>query len=130
MKNKIYIPWSKIDEDFDHLFFSIARGHIKFEAVYGIPRGGLILAVMLSHRLGIPLLLNVEDVILYNKQSKKVLIVDEIVDSGKTVKNYSNFGYIASLYVRYSSGVVPDFFSEKIMTDDWLVFPWEEKISI
>ena len=51
----------------------------KFTGVYGIPRGGLCLAVSLSHYLNIPLLELPQD---------NCLIVDDIYDSGKTLEKY------------------------------------------
>ena len=48
---------------------------LKFQ-VYGIPRGGLIVAVLVSHKLGIPLITSLRDM-----YGKKFLVVDDIVDT-------------------------------------------------
>ena len=52
--------------------------------IFGIPRGGLVLAVRLSHLLDIPLLIKDP---LSNEAIGNVLIVDDISDSGRTLIN-------------------------------------------
>lgn len=93
----------------------------KFTGVFGPPRGGLILAVMLSHRLKIPMLLAPTD---------GCLIVDDICDTGaamqkyhdtKTLHNYT----IATICKKPQSTVDPDYHTYNIDNDVWAVFPWE-----
>lgn len=68
-----------------------------FDYVIGLNRGGLIPAVMLSHRLDVPMLaLNwqtrdsdlrkIPNTIKNLIKDKNVLIVDDIIDSGETFK--------------------------------------------
>ena len=89
--------------------------------VYGVPRGGLILATLLSYKLDIPLLLNA---------SKGCLIVDDIADSGRTLLHYTendtqfNKYFIATMFYHKRSIVTPNYYKfEK--TDKWIIFPWE-----
>src|SRR3989344_1396800 len=56
-------------------------GERNFKSIYGVPRGGLILGVVLSHRLGLPLKLKVEEL------DQETLVVDDIADSGRTLEN-------------------------------------------
>jgi hypoxanthine phosphoribosyltransferase len=99
----------------------------KLDAVYGIPRGGLVLAVMLSHKLDLPLLLSLDEVLLYKKQEKVVLILDEISDSGKTLKMYKQLTQFPSytLYIREGTETIPEVYGTSIGSKDWLNFPWE-----
>jgi hypoxanthine phosphoribosyltransferase len=56
-----------------------------------------------------------------------VLVIDDICDSGITFIEADAFGFrTASLALRYTSSFMPDFYSEKINDDRWLVFPWEK----
>lgn len=89
----------------------------KFVGVYGIPRGGLCLAVTLSHYLNIPLLDLPQD---------NCLIVDDIYDSGKTLEKYKN--YKNSSYFVLISKKTPSWFDcfLKIETEDWIIFSWED----
>ena len=92
--------------------------------VYGIPRGGMILAVYLSYKMNIPLLL---------APYENCIIIDDISDSGETLKHYrynssgqeSHKYHIVTMYYNESSAVKPDYF-RYYKTDKWIVYPWEE----
>lgn len=96
-----------------------------FTGVYGIPRGGSVLAAWLSHKLYLPLLSNPEP---------GCIIIDDICDSGKTLTeclNSSEAGddchnFITVMFYRKGScdDSVDYFF--KLKGDDWIVFPWEQ----
>jgi len=90
----------------------------RFKSVCGIPRGGLVPAVYLSHLLDIPLV---------QKPEKESLICDDISDSGETLKMYRNMRYsIATIYYHKQSIVEPDIWVYE-KTDKWIKFPWEIK---
>ena len=95
-----------------------------FEAIYGIPRGGLIIAVMMSHKLHIPLITS-----LNGMYGKKFLIVDDIADTGKTLEKSKklevcNKAKYATIHYHKQSVVEPEYWvSEK--GDRWIVYPWE-----
>ena len=102
----------------------------KIEYISGIPRGGLIPAIMLSHKLDIKYL-PFDQVKKYCKQhpvekNENILLIDDICDSGVTMKEYSNQFLTATLCMRYISETIPDYYGEKIKDDRWIVFPWEE----
>jgi len=92
-----------------------------FNSLYGIPRGGSVVAVYLSHLLNIP-------IVATNKIAKDTLICEDIVDSGNTLlgykKRYSK-NVFASLFVR-NAGVQPNYCIINA-EDYWIVFPWELK---
>ena len=79
MTQKMYsYLWPEFEEDIRKIA-EWAKGQ-NFQNVYGIPRGGLIIAVMLSHLLDIPIVLSKKDV------TKRSLIVDDIIDKGGTME--------------------------------------------
>lgn len=84
--------------------------------VYGIPRGGNILATMISYYYDIPLL---------QAPCKGCIVVDDIADTGETLLHYKAKGYyITTMYYHKQSKVVPDYwYKEK--TNEWIVYPWE-----
>ena len=86
--------------------------------VFGPARGGLTLAVMLSHRLHVPMLMAPCD---------GCLIVDDICDSGDTMWHYRKTleCKIATMYYVRESAVTPDFWMFEKKQGDWVVFPWE-----
>lgn len=77
-----------------------------------------------------------------NKISKlktPFLLVDDIVDSGTTLKHFQNksgfkFGkdfHVASLFwcEENSPNLQPTFYHSKKYKKDWIVYPWERKIT-
>ena len=75
-KSKIYYSWGEIEELVELLCLQIVKSGIQITDIYGLQRGGLIPAVMLSHKLGIPMTQDIK--------KPNLLIVDDICDSGET----------------------------------------------
>lgn len=119
--NKIYLSWEDFGIMVDNLVKKIKKSRLKFDGVYGIPRGGLIIAVCLAHKLNIPL--------LYVTPSPDDLVVDDISDTGKTLYSY-DYKKTACLFTTPWTKTEPDFWvGEKLKKKDWIVFPWEEECS-
>lgn len=128
---KLELKWSEISDLVFHLGMRIRDSGKEFDRIIGVPRGGLILAVMLSHQLDIPLeqLDPLKPLPLYPKDIERTLIVDEICDSGKTLSIMSKNNEAATfavLYYNVSSQYEPDFAAKTDFLDKWLVFPWEQ----
>jgi len=92
----------------------------------------------MSHRLGIKHMtidhLEKLEVIIeefnLNIDNKSILIVDDISDSGQTLKHYKKQGYTtATIDVRNTTITKPDYYCNWLDTPDWIVYPWEEKDS-
>jgi hypoxanthine phosphoribosyltransferase len=136
---KKYINWEDIDKQVSNLASQInSNTGIEVDYVVGIPRGGLILAVMLSHKLGIKhmtvdhLEKLEEDIMMpnFDINKRKILIVDDISDSGQTLKTYKQQGHTtATLDVRNTTITKPDFYCNWLENTDWIVYPWERKDS-
>ena len=89
-----------------------------FSGVYGIPRGGLCLAVALSHSLNIPLLSEIKD---------GCLVVDDVYETGRTLNQVIDIPHITTFV--WFSKVTPKGWKavEIAKTGEWLVFPWESR---
>ncbi len=120
--NKIYLSWELFGLMADRLVTNIKKSKTKFDGVYGIPRGGLILAVCLAHKLNLP---------FRQKCTKNSLLVDDISDTGKTLSLEGGcYKKIATLYTTTWTMIQPDFaISLKQDKGDWIIFPWEEYIN-
>jgi hypoxanthine phosphoribosyltransferase len=129
---KIYITWSEIEELTDILCSQITESGIVFETIFGLQRGGLIPAVLLSHKLGIPM--------TKGTISHTTLIVDDICDSGETFLEFSKryqteFAFpfnlkFACLHFKPQTSIFnPDFSANKFLSDSWIVYPWEREDS-
>jgi hypoxanthine phosphoribosyltransferase len=119
MKAKKHIDWNYFHSMCEKLANKVK--HANFKAVYGIPRGGLIPATIISHYLDIPLLTEYDD---ENTGVYDVLVIDDIADSGNTLKELNYLRRRATLFVnKERCKHYPDFFVEE--TDEWVVFPYE-----
>ena len=129
---KLYVTWEQIEQDVDKIVSDLLK-HADIDYVVGIPRGGLIIAVMISHRLGvkhmtIDHLEKLEEFDL-DIDKKKILIVDDISDSGQTLKRFRKEYTTATLDVRNTTIAIPQFYVNWLDNADWIVYPWERKDS-
>ena len=118
--------WYEFDSDMNKLVKEILYDK-KLKYVVGIPRGGLPIAVSLSHLTNLECLSGFD----VNKLSssfttKELLIVDDISDSGRTLRLVSNLNFkTATLFTRTTS-VTPPTYTVNVLDDRrWVLFPWE-----
>tara|TARA_R100000951_G_scaffold88755_1_gene76860 strand:+ start:1741 stop:2127 length:387 start_codon:yes stop_codon:yes gene_type:complete len=114
---KRYISWEEVEILVNILHDNILESDEDFDTVMGLPRGGLIPAVMLSHKLGLPY-----------KLDGNALVIDDICDSGKTLKTIQSPTAVLH-YKPHTSIIEPTFYACKFESDDWIVYPWENKDS-
>jgi len=127
---KAYVSWDDIELDVEKIVAQISD----VDYVVGIPRGGLIIAVMISHRLDIKHMtidhLEKLEEFGLDIDKKRILVVDDISDSGQTLKRFIKEGYTtATLDVRHTTVAVPEHYANWIDNADWIVYPWERKDS-
>ena len=121
MIEKYFVTWDDIETFVNVFIDQVKLENKKFTGVYGLPRGGLVFAVMLSNRLGIPMLIAPTD---------GCLIVDDIADSGKSLSHFTendtqfNKYYIATMFYHQRSEVKPHYYMHN-KENRWIVFPWE-----
>jgi hypoxanthine phosphoribosyltransferase len=143
---------SDFDRDIESLIKQIKPHAEKYDYIVGIARGGLIPAVYLSHALGLPMrtvtwstfhnhqvkehALDIADDVL---SGKKVLIVDDILDSGETFRELMadweialDMVDVAVLIYNNQQSTIPTYHGWEIdrsVITDWIVFPWESTCS-
>lgn len=110
------ITWLDIEEQ----AHSIAgRWQGKVRGVYGVPRGGVPAAVYVAGLLDLPVLGSPTEL-----ERSKVLVVDDLVDSGATAKRYRG-GPFDALFRKSTS---PERYApQAALRDGWLTFPWEQQ---
>ncbi len=118
----------------------------KFDKIIAISRGGLIAARILSDLLSIPIshitiesyknlkqkkTVTITEVPSARFYNQRILLVDEIADSGKTFKRavsyFKNFQLkkisTLALYIKSHCHPCPEYFANQI--DAWIIFPYE-----
>ena len=109
-------------EEFDKSVELIANKckFLEFTGIYGVPRGGLCLAVALSHKLKIKLI---------SEPIKNSLIVDDIYETGLTLTTFKDIEG-AMFFVLFSK-VKPSWWNTVFISkkSEWIVFPWENTLN-
>ncbi|MCS7109734.1 MAG: phosphoribosyltransferase family protein [Candidatus Micrarchaeota archaeon] len=151
---RYYVSWEKIENMCFDIANQIGKRNVKIDKIIAISRGGLIPGRILSGLLKNKNLSTIR-VTFYTKPGvtkdkphlaedlstdvtdQVVLVVDDVVESGKTLsltKNYliergAKKVYTAALFDKYVEGkekfLSPDFYSEKI-ENKWIIYPWEK----
>lgn len=154
MKKYLYYTWDELTEDVRNLAHEI-RVEFNPTKVVGLVRGGEIPGVMMSHmfnRPHTPLKWSKRDfherdfglwldLVKQACDGTKILIVEDIVDSGDTLREMKELAFryfkpvlwennlkFASLFYNVDQNITVDFYVRKIhrCTDDrWIMFPYE-----
>ena len=142
--------WSRIYDMLLDLAGRIRKDGFKPDIIVGISRGGWPPARVLSDLLSNPNVANVRaefylgiaetgseptltQPVSVKTRGKKILIVDEVADTGKSLKMVREHivqegakeARTVTVYYKPWSIVRPDYFAKE--TSDWIVFPWEIK---
>ena len=91
--------------------------------IYTFMRGGLPMAVHLSHFLNLSIVIDGLQDDRFPLIAEETLVVDDIADTGKTLYGYQKCP-IATLFYKPRSIVKPTFYVRE--TTNWIVFPWEK----
>lgn len=116
--NRIRLTYKDLYEDVDHLAEHIRSSGkmIQYTSIYAVPRSGVPVALMLGAKLGLP---------LADELRNDSLIVDDLIDSGKTLEQFSELNNnIAILYSKPHSPLKADFPTKVLQ--GWIEFPYED----
>ena len=148
---KLWYDWKEMRRDVNTLCREIVLDKFDPEVVVGISRGGLLPGVMMSHWLNKPfkpIKASLRDFpewedYLPRKTDERVLIVDDICDSGETfarMKSYIKGPRLnqplelptevrfASLWWNNECDFEPHYYAQECAKDSediWIHFPWE-----
>lgn len=144
----MFYSFENYSADIKKLLDEINTDGASYDYIVGVVRGGSIPATCLSYHLGIPMR-NVSWSTYHKNQmkesaldiaedimdGKKVLVVDDILDSGRTITELiEDWGVrrdqfdLAVLIWNVGQDINPDFFARKIDREsnkDWITFWWE-----
>ena len=114
-----YLSWCEFDKSVEYIADKCK--FLEFSGIYGIPRGGLCLAVALRHKLKINLM---------SEPIKNSLIVDDIYETGITLKAFKHIEG-AMFFVLFSK-VSPTWWNSVQISEknEWIVFPWENPLNL
>lgn len=130
---KIKYSWQEFGNDLNRIAGMLmeykthlkAINGIELKKIYGIPRGGLPLAVCLSYRLGLELITDKD------KIDSATLVVDDICDTGETFRKLmtGRKGITFSIFTNQNSKYFVTLVYKLTDGSSWIVFPWETEAS-
>ena len=140
------VSWDQFHRDARALAWRLA-GEGPFHAVVAITRGGLVPAAIVARELNVRMIETVcvesysssrtqgELRVLKNVAEsvsrlggKGVLIVDDLVDTGKTAKVVREIlpaAHFATVYAKPMGRPLVDTFITEVSQDTWIYFPWD-----
>ena len=145
MSKKLWYKWNEMRRDVNTLCRTISLDKFDPQVIVGISRGGLTPGVMMSHWMQNPfkpIKTSLRDFpewedYLPKKTDERVLIVDDICDSGETFQKISDFitergvdveVRFASLWWNNEVDFEPHYYVQECAKDSegiWIHFPWE-----
>jgi xanthine phosphoribosyltransferase len=145
------VSWDQFHRDSRALAWRL-QGQGPFEAVIAIARGGLVPAAIVARELNIRSIESVA-VISYDHQAQgeikvlkgiagdllerakrggKMLIVDDLVDTGATariVREMLPGAHFATVYAKPKGRDMVDTFVTEVSQDTWIFFPWDMEVT-
>jgi len=145
MSKKLWYKWDEMRRDVNTLCRDITLDKFDPQVLVGLSRGGLTPGVMMSHWMQKPfkpIKTSLRDYpewedYLPKKTDDRVLIVDDICDSGETFQRISDFikergvgveVRFASLWWNNECDFEPHYYVQECAKDTegiWIHFPWE-----
>ena len=109
-----YFTWEEFDKSVEYIANKCK--YLEFAGIYGIPRGGLCLAVALSHKLKVKLI---------SEPINNALIVDDVYETGFTLNPLRKVEG-AMFFVLFSKKE-PTWWNAVNISQkkEWIIFPWE-----
>ena len=114
-----HFTWSEFDRSVEEIADKCRFK--EFSGIYGVPRGGLCLAVALSHKLKIKLI---------SEPIENSLIVDDVYETGLTLTTFKDIEG-AMFFVLFSKNN-PTWWNSVHISEksEWIVFPWENTLNL
>jgi xanthine phosphoribosyltransferase len=139
------VSWDQFHRDARALAWRLTASG-PFDAMVCITRGGLVPAAIVSRELGIRLIETVCIASYHDYQTQgglevlktiadtvrsldgKVLVIDDLVDTGKTVQVVREMlptAHYATVYAKPLGRPLVDTFITEVSQDTWIYFPWD-----
>jgi xanthine phosphoribosyltransferase len=141
------VSWDQFHRDARALAWRL-NGAGPFQAIVTVTRGGLVPAAIVARELDVRLIETIcvasydhtrqgdlrilksvaDDIIRMNGDGHGVLIVDDLVDTGKTAKVVRDLlpnAHFATVYAKPMGRPLVDTFVTEVSQDTWIFFPWD-----
>ena len=143
------VSWDQFHRDSRALAWRLSSVR-PFRALVAVTRGGMVPAAIVARELGIrvvetvgiasydydkqgeiAVLKNIAAEIVGDLQGEDVLVVDDLVDTGKTglaVKQMLPKCHLAAVYAKPLGKAVVDTYVTEVSQDTWIFLPWDMEL--
>ena len=142
------VSWDQFHRDARALTWRLSEIN-QWDAIVAITRGGLVPAAIVARELNIRRIETVciasyhaddkqgdleiiksvgDEVLALGKEGSGILIVDDLVDTGKTasvVRAMMPKAHFATVYAKPKGRPLVDTFMTEVSQDTWITFPWD-----
>ncbi len=142
-KKSFPVSWDQLHRDAKALAWRLAEQG-PWESIVAITRGGLVPAAIVARELDVRLVDTV-CVSSYDHQDlrapqilkavegdgERILIVDDLVDTGSTAKLVRQMlpqAHFATVYAKPAGRPLVDTFITEVSQDTWIYFPWDMEL--
>lgn len=147
-KHRYIVSWDQLHRDCRALTWKLLNLDRKWEGIVVITRGGMIPGAIIARELGMRLIDSIsvrtysyqeitdEPVVLNDvtatKEGEGFLLVDDLVDTGKTarfVRERLPKAHFATVYAKPEGKPLVDTFVTEVSQDTWIYFPWDLELN-
>jgi len=141
------VSWDQFHRDARALAWRLAASG-PFDAIVAITRGGLVPAAIIARELnlrvietvciasyhdyrnqgGLQVLKTIAPSVVKSETGQGILVVDDLVDTGKTamvVREMLPKAHFATVYAKPAGRPMVDTFVTEVSQDTWIYFPWD-----
>jgi xanthine phosphoribosyltransferase len=147
MSQYLNLSWDQFAEDTNELTKKILSLDREWTKIVAIARGGLVPATIISHQISTRWVETIcinsyDDQTLqqqelevlkeFKSHSENILVIDDLVDTGKTfklVRQMLPHAHLACVYAKPAGIFTTDTYFKEVPNNVWLVFPWEPAIA-
>lgn len=146
------VSWDQLHRDARALAWRLA-GAGPFSALVCITRGGLVPAAIVARELELRMIETIciasyhdyksqgelqvlkpitEQILSMSPDGSGILVIDDLVDTGKTAKIVRDMlpkAHIATVYAKPAGRPLVDTFVTEVSQDTWIYFPWDMGLS-
>lgn len=138
------VSWDQLHRDAKALAWRLSEAG-PWDKVIAITRGGLVPSAIVARELEIRLIdticvssydhqaqADIEVIKPAEASGRNVLLIDDLVDTGRTakaVRQYIPDAHFATMYVKPAGRPMVDSYVTEVSQDTWIFFPWDTALS-
>lgn len=141
-----HVSWDQVHRDSRALAWRLDRPEAPWKAILAISRGGLVPGAIVARELNIRVVdtisvktyehksiseaqvLKRPDPKLLGDDGEGILVIDDLVDTGRTlevVRDALPKAHFATVYAKPKGRPLVDTFITEVSQDTWIYFPWD-----